>query len=275
MALGLSACGGNTSAGAPVTVVGSATSPATPAPTPVPTPTPTPTPTPVPTPTPTPAPTPTPTPAPTPTPTASPPSSLVLSEGDSISVFWGGSHTGLYAASHPNVSFAGKAVGGTRISDVAGGNGLVQRLTADLALRPGYVTILIGANDLGDSSYASTDQWLAALWSYVATVRATGAKVAVGTILPICAPQSAAYVTNHNTRRAIVNPAIRQAVGTRIDAVIDFAADPDIGPDAAACDTQWYKDGLHPTDGTGAPNYSGGQGRMARIYGQAVDQLIK
>ncbi|WP_198355503.1 SGNH/GDSL hydrolase family protein [Sphingomonas sp. MA1305] len=195
-----------------------------------------------------------------------------MSEGDSISVFWGGSHTGIYAALHPNVPFAGKAVGGSRISD-SNGNGLVQRLTTDLALQPGYVTILIGANDLGDGNYASADLWLNALWAYVATVRASGAKVAVGTVLPICVAGFPQYVATHNARRAIVNPAIRQAVGTRIDAVIDFAADPDMGPDTAACDTRWYKDGLHPTDG--ANDFTGGQGRMARIYSDALDKFIK
>src|SRR3954466_15582473 len=51
------------------------------------------------TPTPTPTATPTPTPTPSPTPTSAPATSgLVLSEGDSISIFWAGNHTGIYAS---------------------------------------------------------------------------------------------------------------------------------------------------------------------------------
>ena len=79
-----------------------------------PDPTPTPTPAPTPTPTPAPAPAPVPTPSPTPVPAGL---SGVLSEGDSISYFWGGSHTGIYAASH-NVAYYGKAVGGSGLNDV-------------------------------------------------------------------------------------------------------------------------------------------------------------
>ncbi|WP_193752998.1 SGNH/GDSL hydrolase family protein [Sphingomonas endophytica] len=264
--LALCACGGGGGGGpattaAPVTVVPAAS-------TPVPTPTPSPTPSPV-------SAAPEQTAAPTPSPTSVAPISAgpgpltVVSEGDSISLMWAGAHTGLYAAAHPSVTYYGNARGGARISDTGGGNGLVQRLPTLVGEKPTVVTLLIGANDLGDGQYPSTQAWLDALWSYVAAVKATGAKVAVGTILPICMPSMPDYDNRHKTRRPVVNAAIRAAVGTKIDAVYDLAADPVMGPDAAACDKTLFKDGLHPTEGA-----DGGQGRIAAIYTRVVDKLL-
>lgn len=258
--LGLSACGGGqstelTTSGSPIVVV-----PTAPTPTPIPEPTPTPVPT----------------PATTPTPA---PSGLagVLDEGDSISVFWGGNHTGIYAAAHPDVTYHGQAVGGSSLQ--GSGNDLTTRFDADAAFRPAYVTILVGANDLSVvgldwAQFKSTQAYIDALFTYVAKWKATGAKVALGTVLPQCLPGNPnGSNTRVNANRAIINTAIRAAAGTKIDAVIDYAADPDIGSDAAACNTTWYHDGLHPTDG--GSDYSGGQGRMARVYIKALDQMMR
>lgn len=203
------------------------------------------------------------TPSPTPTPAAS--GSGVLSEGDSISVFWGGSHTGLYAASHPKVTFYGKAVGGSGVND------LEARADADLALHPRLLTVLIGANDLQAAGGARA--WLEQLFRYTARFKAAGVTVAVGTLLPINMPDQPRYTSVHNERRQIVNAELRAAVGHEIDAVIDFAADPVMGPDTAPLDKTLYKDGLHPTDG--GPNGAGGQGKLALIYAKAVDALLK
>lgn len=221
------------------------------------------------------APTPQVTPTPTPTPSTPPPATVdntsatkdlkgIAAEGDSISVFWAGSYTGIYAKTHPATPFYGLAVGGAGVNDVRGGNGLVQRLPQLIEKKPAIVTILIGANDL--IAYSSASTWLDALWSYVADVKATGAKVVVGTVLPICLPQHEYYNTQHKARRPIVNEAIRAAVGTRIDGVFDLAADPTLGPDAAACDTQIFADGLHPSDRS--------QEVMAGIYTRALDKLL-
>src|SRR5438270_3805950 len=100
-----------------------------------------------------PAPTsPAPAPGPSLTPTQTP--GGILSEGDSISVFWNGNHTGIYAKAHPTVTFSGRAVGGSTISSMAG------RLAADEALKPQTVTILIGANDLANlTAYPTTNDW--------------------------------------------------------------------------------------------------------------------
>lgn len=187
---------------------------------------------------------------------------VVVAEGDSISILASEGYTGLYAAARPTVRVIGPATGGASIAT------LVSRLDSDLAQKPNVVTVLIGANDLGGDDEAAT--YLGKLWAYVAKLKAAGTKVAVGTVLPIelgtKLPMYPAITARHKARRAIVNPAIRAAVGTRIDAVIDFAADPDMGPDAAAADPRWYGDGTHPT--------SAGQRRMAAIYTPVVDGLL-
>lgn len=219
-----------------------------------------------------PSPMPTSSPVPSPSPSATPTAPLagVLSEGDSISVFWGGNHTGIYAANRPTVIFHGKAVGGAAIDDPTGGNGLIQRFGADVAYNPKIVTVLIGANDLSETyKYATTQDWLNKLWSYTAMWHAVGAKVYVATVLPQCVATQATNNVVINSRRVDANNAIRAAVGNQVDGVIDFAADPVMGPDAAACDSTLYYDGLHPTDGGGLG--IGGQGKLATIYLQVLD----
>jgi hypothetical protein len=78
------------------------------------------------------------------------------------------------------------------------------------------------------------DMWLAKVWAYTDSLRAQGYKVAMGTILPQYNINGSAYMTEFTRRRPLANAAIRAAVGAHIDAVIDFAADPTIGPDSAA-----------------------------------------
>jgi hypothetical protein len=72
-------------------------------------------------------------------------------------------------------------------------------------------------------------------------------------------------------RRVDVNAAIRAAVGSRIDAVADYAADPVMGPDSAACNLALYKDGVHPTDNETPDD---GQAKLEVIYQRAVDSLL-
>lgn len=237
---------------------------------------PTATPTPTPTPTPAPAPTPTPTPAPAPTPTPAPTASGlsgVLDEGDSISAFWSGNHTGMYALMRPTVAFAGRAVGGSTLATMA------ARFDADVVAKPKVVTILIGANDVYSigspgSAYAVTQDYLDALFAYAAKWRATGAKVLVGTVLGQCVAGNPNNVNGRqNTARVPVNAGIRAAVGTKIDAVIDYAADARIGTDSAACDLTLFIDGLHPTEGLGLG--IGGQGILAAVYAPVVDRALQ
>jgi hypothetical protein len=129
---------------------------------------------------------------------------------------------------------------------------------------------LVGAHGLAER--AGTEYFLRKLFAYTDEMRAHGVKVAVATILPEYHPENPQYDAIFSRRRADANAAIRAAVGTHIDAVIDFAADPVMGPDSAARDTRLYRDGTHPTDGCGVG--CGGQGKLAVIYTPVVDKLL-
>jgi len=197
-------------------------------------------------------------PAPAPAPASTRPTA-VLSEGDSISS-GASTHTGLYSASRPNLTFFRRAVGGSGIGQ------LIERLPADLALNPTHATVLIGANDLVHWSRRPASEWVAQLFAYTDQLRAAGVKVVVGTILPQCVTPQPDYLPTFIRQRAEANAAIRAAVGIRIDAVIDFAADRRFGDDADACDTALYQDGIHPT--------ALGQRQMLEVYSVAVDAAL-
>ena len=185
------------------------------------------------------------------------------SEGDSISVTWGGNYTGIYANSRPKVHHCALASGG-------GIDAIAARIDKAFACNPAVLTILVGAHGLAER--AGTQYFLRKLFAYTDALRSRGTKVAVATILPEYHPQNPRYEITFNRRRADANAAIRAAVGNHIDAVIDFAADPAMGPDSAARDVRLYRDGVHPTDGCGLG--CGGQGRLAAIYTPVVDNLL-
>ncbi len=194
---------------------------------------------------------------------------VLMSEGDSLSVRFADTHIARYADSHPGT--IGNAVGASTICCHAG-NSLVERFAADQLQHPTHLTVLIGANDMttyldvGPPAPAPT-AWLNSLWSYTDAWRALGVKVAVGTLLSQCYPNNAVYNNAFNARRAIVNPAIRAAVGTHIDAVIDFAADPVMGGDMSSCDAAYFMDPVHPNPA--------GQLRMYNVYLPAVTGFIQ
>ena len=190
---------------------------------------------------------------------------VLVSEGDSISITYPGDYTGMYAETHPWVEHHGLAVGGSGIPNVA------ARANQVRALSPKVLTVLIGANDA--LTPFSAKAFVKDLFAYTDPMRAAGIKVAVGTILPehLELPNNPNYTARFNKRRGEINAMLRRAVGSRIDAVIDFAADPVIGPDAAALDKRLFQDGVHPT--TCGPG-CGGQGRMAEIYAPVVDSLL-
>ena len=190
---------------------------------------------------------------------------ILASEGDSISYTWGGNHTGMYAGLRKDsLTHCGLAVGGSGL------NTMSSRSDGVINCNPKVLTVLIGANDLWDAS--SADAYLTNLFAYTDKFRARGIKVAVGTILPQYIASNPTYNTVFNARRADVNKGIRAAVGGRIDAVIDFASDPTMGPDEAARNTSLYHDGVHPTDGCGLG--CGGQGKLASVYTPVVDRLL-
>lgn len=196
-------------------------------------------------------------------PPLSSPRSGFASEGDSISVTWGGNYTGIYADSRPKVRHCGLASGG-------GIDAIAARVDKVLACNPKVLTILVGAHGLAER--AGTEYFLRKLFTYTDGLRAHGIKVGVATILPEYHAENPQYDSTFSQRRKDANAAIRAAVGSHIDAVIDFAADPVMGPDAAAKDVSLYRDGTHPTDGCGIG--CGGQGRLAAIYTPVVDRLL-
>lgn len=99
------------------------------------------------------------------------------------------------------------------------------------------LTVLFGANDL----QTLTDvQFESQLQTYCQARRTAGWKVIVGTVLPSTG-------AGYNTKRNAVNTWIRANWASFADGVADQAADPVIGPDAAAADPTYYSGGLHPT----------------------------
>lgn len=181
---------------------------------------------------------------------------MVASEGDSISVLWNGSHTGIFKTSRQDIEFHGLAVGGSGLRN------LEARLPALLALKPDLVSVFIGANDLLD--YPSAQAYASSLQAYVSQIKATGAKVVVATNLP----QHLAnvdYNARFSIRRGEVATILRAAPWA--DGVIDFAADPIVGPDSAAMKVTLFGDGVHPTDD--------GQRLLSTLYKPRMDALVK
>ena len=236
----LSACGGDqaTTSTAMILLPASSTPPpavpATPPPPPAPAPPATPS---------------TATPPPTPASAAGDGKIVVVAEGDSISVLWSGNHTGLYGASRPDIELHGLAVGGSMMTT------MTARIDKVLALKPDLVSILIGANDLGGQP--SAQEYADQLKPYVDKIRATGAKVVVGTVLP----QSIYDYARFNSLRKELAAILKAAPW--IDGVADFGGDSLIGPDKAAFDIALYPDGLHPAR----------QDIMFNVYKPAMDKL--
>lgn len=191
-----------------------------------------------------------------------PPTSGGASEGDSISVFWGGTHPGMFASRNPAVGLVGYAVGGSGIND------LVARKQAVINANPAYLTVLIGANDA--TGYATADDWINALVSYTDSIKAAvGAKVMVGTLLPQC------NKATFNTRRDEINARIRARLGTKFDAIADFAAASEFDQASDACNTTVFQpDGVHPTDPTQVGGGADGQSRLLAVYEPAFLAMI-
>lgn len=196
-------------------------------------------------------------------PTTEAKSKAFASEGDSISVTWGGNYTGIYANRHPGLRHCGLASGG-------GVGEIAARMDKVMACRPDVLSILVGAHGLEEGP--NTADFLRNLFAYTDAVRRHGIKVAVATVLPEYHVDNPAFDAIFSRRRVEANAAIRAAVGSHIDAVIDFAADPIMGPDSAAKDLALYRDGTHPTDGCGMG--CGGQGKLASVYAPVMDKLL-
>ena len=162
----------------------------------------------------------------------------VMFEGDSITAGAAGTPFGYTAqtAITPYPQGIITAVPGSNISD------LVSREAADNALlQPSptrnILTVLIGANDLGDAGGASG--FVGNVKSYCLAMRAAGWKIVVLTVLP-------RTYTGFNAWRNEVNSLI-VADTSFYDAIVRLDLDPVIGCDACAANTTYYNaDGLHP-----------------------------
>ncbi len=204
----------------------------------------------------------------------------LLIEGDSISVPFSDNYVGKWEVIRPDIDFTNNAAGGSTVQD-NGGLDLVTRFAADYALNPAYVTVFIGANDSTtflDVGPPTVDpaNWLTKLQNYIAGWTAHPDRiVAVGTILPQYRSDNALFTTAFNERRAIINEAIREGAGVWHNAVIDFAADPDMGPDEAAEDLTLYDD--DDADGDVAtihPTLALGHVYLRDVYTPVVDAMV-
>lgn len=220
------------------------------------------------TPTPSPTPSATPSPAPRPTPTYPNPAddgvTVVVAEGDSISVDYSGYYAGYFKLQHPELEYHILAVGGSGMDTMVAREETVQKLNPDI------VTVFIGANDLG--SAPSARAYFDRLVAYVTPLRDRGSKVWVATNLPLSIAGNPAYTNNHNALRGPLADLLKQAVGKQIDGVIDFGGDPVMGQLTAPSNGQLYSDGVHPTERSSG---LGGHDYLYAIYEQAMKQALE
>ena len=103
------------------------------------------------------------------------------------------------------------------------------------------VLLFMGTNDLTVGG-RSAAQIYADIQTYAGYVRASGGKIIVATLLP-----NKAWNGTQQTTRNDLNTLIRTNWASFADGLADFAADPTMGPQAAASDNALYPDGLHPS----------------------------
>lgn len=166
---------------------------------------------------------------------------FVLMDGDSIT-----SDVNSYSLKYgPNASpkaiVTRRSVAGGTLTGIISRAAFLDALAA--AVRPGCTlihSVFIGANDLTTSSDVAG--FTASLAAYCDARRAAGWKVAVCTLLPN-------HNANFNSRRNTFNATVTGSwLGVHCDAIVDFAADPTMGPDGAENNLTYYLDGVHPTD---------------------------
>jgi lysophospholipase L1-like esterase len=152
-------------------------------------------------------------------------------------------------------------VNGSTIATIIG-----RAATVDGNYSPGDLNLLVveaGANNFGGGVQATDEATLETLFDYCDDRRAAGWKVLLATLLP---QSGTANVVNFNAARSYINPLIRAAVGTRIDAVVDWAADPLMGAEATAANTTYFTDGLHPSNR--------GKAHLSMIARRPIDSFL-
>lgn len=178
---------------------------------------------------------------------------FVAFEGDSITVMDADKYPYYCCTNLPVISGRQFAVSGSTIADMVSRESVVTSYLYQNGCKH-VLSILIGANDLLGLGAAT---WTANLKSYCLTMRASGWKIVLCTVLPTTA-------VGFNTERATANSNIH-ADPSFYDALADLAADPTIGCDACAADLTYYSDGTHPT--------AAGQAIIGPIVRAAIDSL--
>ncbi len=169
---------------------------------------------------------------------------VLVTEGDSIPAATGSFAYLFGANANPFVWGVNHAVSGSGITDLNNRAATIDAILPPPAVRGAktYILFILVTNGLSGHP-AGAAGFLADLQAYALARRAAGWKVVVGTILPRNGD------TNHNTRRATVNSTIVSSwlAAGYCDGVADFAGIATMGPDAAAANTAYYSDGIHPT----------------------------
>lgn len=181
---------------------------------------------------------------------------------DGTSISNGGLSWGLYMnvadAAWDTITYL--ATNGATVATILG-----RAATVDAAFVAAALNVLcveVGANDYSGGVQATDEATLETLMVYCDARKAVGFKVYLTTLLP----QSTATHVNFNAARAYLNPIMRNAVGTRIDGVIDWAADPIMGTALAGNDTILYSDGIHPT--------TKGQALLSMVTRKTLNSLV-
>jgi hypothetical protein len=210
--------------------------------------------------------------------TAQPPSNIVFG-GDSWVTDYVGYYAGYYKSQHPSLAITNQSVGGTGI---AGTDGLVSFEYDTIAANPRIYHIGVGRNDLTNTVlYPTPQDWLNALLAHITRIKAgcPAVKVTVETLVGQQVTGQSTANAAYNAARAIVNPLIRAAVGGGlIDAVVDFAANGTLGPDAAltpaaASSTTISVDGLHLYSDDNMA-HSTGHGIAYPIFAAVIDAQV-
>lgn len=181
------------------------------------------------------------------------PAFIVAAEGDSITNGTGlVPYTVTATASFPRAQGHVFAIPGNGMTEVEG-----RASEVDALMQAGvgsFLTLLIGANDYP----VNAATYVARIAAYCNARRAAGWLVIICTITP-------KVDAGFNTFRAAVNTLIR-ADTSFYDGLADFAADPVMGPDAAAADITLYGDTVHPTQL--------GQNNLAAILVPVITALL-
>jgi hypothetical protein len=182
----------------------------------------------------------------------------LVAEGDSIAASASPSSFAYLFGPNANPALHGvvHAVSGSTIATMASRAAIVDAVIPPTRTgRTFILSVLIGRNDLLS---LGTSTWLTNLATYLDARRATGWKVVLCTVLPSTA-------VGFNAARNTANATLVTWAGVHADAIADFAADPTMGPDAAASNATYYSDGTHPT--------AAGQALLEPIYRAAVNSL--